>query len=1143
MSLIDPNLLQLIGLGSTGDPDVADGRHLRWLFHRTLGFPRTGFKLTRRPSLVKLNFEAPPPGTPPIRSQLTRQTELGTGARMRFASGLTVSKEGGFVFGPAESGGQPLLRLDTRLVSVDFGAEGSPPPTSGELMSNPAAYVLITIARRSRSGFAVARAYYNGRPTLRLVDRAAVGGDLRSHVADLAADVTTAAAAFRVLSYGERLVGVGAVVRRDALASAAVAGRGLRPQWPHPPIADPNPFVTETLLLHGGLIEHIDLNGHDANLLRVQWITTRDLLTAQGWTELKRFPLPLTDAPDVYPAWAPDPGEKVAALRLNTAVPSRQAPWDRENGAGQPMLQPSAATSVSASIDRRYLGPEFEPVDVAMREFLRGELLQVVPQCLVQVTERLEPDPGDASGPEPMEVTVAPFDMLYGASVDPYVARELGLSALDTFDPGGIYDYAIEAGFATIWVQWVIQPRVGRDRAERLRAALAGKPAEWKDHREFAPFSIASVLTGLKQVPAVSLDAPVDLKADVIPDPERRPVQALVHVHWARGATNLFESPEDVRVLHAFMRESGAGDVLLHHRDDETKLLAPHLPTPYGEPEPRLHLVDRGVPSHAVHTWKVAAMDLFGRVSPNAAVTAEVRDTIPPPAPANVATTLVGDATSGPAWTNVLVAFDWMPAHEALAPDLSFFELNLRQGLVASADILLPTTWGRFETTPGAAAGPVRLAFPSLVASGVPAGVTIAAEATALAEGGQRIVVDISPIASPFDATGYARVAAAVRAVDTFDNASAFALAQGERVNLFVPPPPTFAADPLRATPADAQNRSWFRAALPSIPDARVRVLRSSAVALLAASGTDPAAFAALDIPNQVGLLRTLAVSHREPFATDHEQPLAADGGGYLMEFAGFDRGLTVIHIAVENRNGARSPWPSSPAAFLVVAVPRAAAPPPPLVRDIRVGDGSVRLAIAPDVTASTRGLALYRARRADDATDIRRMRPVAKIAIPTPPSDEPAVVVDSGLFNDVDYFYRVVAIGDGDVRSAPTGAMRATPISQGPPAPPHVNAIERDPTQPDRRLVRLLVPRRDYPLFLFRRRQFAPAWEAPSGIGVGTDGRLDLAMLVTTPDTAGYQVVVDDVVPVADTTWSYFARIEDPRGRVAASAPLMEPA
>ena len=47
VSLIDPNLLQLIGLGSKGDQDLPDGRHLRWIFHRLLGFPRTGFRLTQ----------------------------------------------------------------------------------------------------------------------------------------------------------------------------------------------------------------------------------------------------------------------------------------------------------------------------------------------------------------------------------------------------------------------------------------------------------------------------------------------------------------------------------------------------------------------------------------------------------------------------------------------------------------------------------------------------------------------------------------------------------------------------------------------------------------------------------------------------------------------------------------------------------------------------------------------------------------------------------------------------------------------------------------------------------------------------------------------------------------------------------------
>ena len=158
-----------------------------------------------------------------------------------------------------------------------------------------------------------------------------------------------------------------------------------------------------------------------------------------------------------------------------------------------------------------------------MREFLKGEVTQIVPQALVQVTERLEPELDNSTGPQAMDVTVSPFDLLYGASADPQVARELGLAALDIDDPGGIYDYAVEAGFATLWAQWVLQPRIARERADRLRAELAGRPAEWKDRREFAPFSIASLITGLEQADAVSIEAPADLRVDVVPDATRQP--------------------------------------------------------------------------------------------------------------------------------------------------------------------------------------------------------------------------------------------------------------------------------------------------------------------------------------------------------------------------------------------------------------------------------------------------------------------------------------------------------------------------------------------------------------------------------------------------------------------------------------------
>src|SRR5205085_1095900 len=79
-------------------------------------------------------------------------------------------------------------------------------------------------------------------------------------------------------------------------------------------------------------------------------------------------------------------------------------------------------------------------------------------------------------------------------------------------------------------------------------------------------------------------------------------------------------------------------------------------------------------------------MDLFGRVSAPAVVSADVRDTIPPPAPGNVAAELLGDATTGTgSWDAVTVGFDWTPTDAALAPDLDHLELHLRQGALESA--------------------------------------------------------------------------------------------------------------------------------------------------------------------------------------------------------------------------------------------------------------------------------------------------------------------------------------------------------------------------------------------------------------------------------------------------------------------------
>ncbi|HYQ03289.1 MAG TPA: hypothetical protein VER96_31660 [Polyangiaceae bacterium] len=1145
MSIIDPNLLQLVGLGAQGDADLPDGRHLRWLFHRLLGFPRTGFRLARRPSLLGVNFEAPPPGSPPVRAQLTRQAELGAAARVRFPSGLTVSKAGGFVFGPATSGGQSLLRIDEAGLALDFGAEGATPPTSGELLSSPAAYVLLTVARRKRSGLVVARGFYDGRPTRRLVDQAAIGGDLRAHLADLAVAIATVGDTQRALSRADRVTGAGAIARRDALAVMTLAVRGLGVRWARPPIADPNPFVIETLLLHGGLLEHLDVTGHDAALLRVQWVTSRDLVAASGWVDVGRYFLPLTDAPSIYPAWTTDSTEKVARTRLAAAPPRRAAPWDREDGGAPPLLLDAAPVSVAASLAARYLGAELKPIDAAMREFLKRELTELVPQALVRVSERVEPDPTVPSAPEPMTVAISPFDMLYGASADPQVARLLGLSTVDAIDPPGVYDYVVEAGFPALWVQRLLQPATAKTQLARLQGQLGGAPIAWngdRADRAFRPLSIISVLTGLRQAPAATLAAPSDLQAEVIPDAARAPVQARVRLHWAPGAGNLFQAADDARVLHVLTRASAGGDRLLHHRDDDTKLLAPHLPTPYGAPT-RLNLVDRALPSYGEQTWKVAAMDLFGRMSPSATVTADVRDTLAPPPPARVAARLPGDATAGPAWTGLEIGFDWLPAHEALAPDLKAFELSVRQGVVTSAEEPLDATWGKLETTPGATTAALRLSWPLLAVEGAPSSTTIAVSTTPLDGGGQRITVTLSPVAIPYDSSGYARVAVAARAIDAEGNASAFAVARVERVDLFVPPPPSYAADPLLATPPDAHNRCWLRLPLPALPNCRVRVLRAPAVALLAASGTSAEAFEALSVQDRVGLLRTLAVTHREPFAADHTNPRPADGGAYLVELGGFDRGLTVLTLVVENANGARAPWPTTPGPFLVGTVPRVAALPVPLVRELRVSDRSATFTISADPTRQTRTLAVYRTRAAADADDVRRMRLVAEVALTDPNSDAPTQLIDAGLFEEVDYFYRLVAIGEGGLRSSPTGAMRVTPLPQGPPTAPVVRAIERDAAQPSLRRVRLLIARRDYPVYLLRRLPLAPTWEAARGTTVGADGLIDVAALAATPDPAGYELVIEDLVAAPDERYSYMARVQNRRGRATAGQPLGEPA
>ncbi len=101
-AFIEPSLLQIIGLGTEGDPYLPDGRHLRWLMHRELGFPRSGFHLVRRRSLAPWNEKVV------LAMGVLRQQSLVQGSLtpaeatadggLRCGSGLTVHRAGGLAF-------------------------------------------------------------------------------------------------------------------------------------------------------------------------------------------------------------------------------------------------------------------------------------------------------------------------------------------------------------------------------------------------------------------------------------------------------------------------------------------------------------------------------------------------------------------------------------------------------------------------------------------------------------------------------------------------------------------------------------------------------------------------------------------------------------------------------------------------------------------------------------------------------------------------------------------------------------------------------------------------------------------------------------------------------------------------------------
>jgi hypothetical protein len=976
---VDPNLLSIVGVGLSSDLDVPDGRHLRWFIGATLGFPRSGLLLRRHASKVNVNWDPAGPPDPLIQQSGLTQADLGFGPFHRFDNGLTVGKAGNFAYTTTAPNTPPMLRVDAQPVTCDFGitGPGSPPFPPSPMLSQPAAFVRLTILRRKQTGFAIATGSYDARGSFIVQDVGGVGFE-------------------RTLSFAERRMDSERLACADADAQRVLERRGLLPRPPSslsPGLApvDPNGWVTQTVLLHGGWLDHIEITGNDAVLARIQWIPVRDYAGSPGWDDVERFFLPLTDDPGIYPAWTTKTGEEVMKERLLLAPPRRNVPWD------------DPSRSVDTNLVDRYLGDTAASIDEAMRLFLKGQVSAVIPQSYVEVEQTLDSTgPGE---PETVKALVRPFDHLYAAAADPQVARMLGLMTTDTTDPGSVYDYTVLMAVSPLWTEWALFPEQAEIDAKVLRDR--GIDGGFGVDQFTRPDACLAMATAIKRDISFPPSAPADLQARVDHDVSLRPVQARVELSWQAESMTTFASDPRARLFYTLSRSGVSGDVLLHHKDEDSGLLMPHLPTRRQPPNGRLRLVDNEIPDWGLFTWRLRGMDVWGRFSPEADVTADVQDIIPPPAPTSIEAALIGDSSGAPAWTSLFTAFDWSAGQALLAPDLDRFEIHLRQGEVDRAVANNPSTWGHFEHSAGGIAPPVILRWPALTLESLPAGLTGTAGTEPIpAEegGGVRILLHIGPVQAPFDATERAVVSVTVRAIDTFANASAFgAHAAAIRFNEAIPPIPQMPGDVAIASRPDALGLSSFTIDWPDLGGGHVRVLRVAGRTLLAAANQDMDAYDALDHPAQAGLLRGLALTHEQLFNADHEYPYLARAGSHRAMLPARETGLTVFVIEPVNATGLRTPWPTDPHAFLVVAVPRLRPAEPPLVREVRAGDRRVTVRIAPSPTGDVAAFRVYRARSVADVQDVRRMRLIGE---QPPASIDDTIVEDEGLYPDVDYWY-----------------------------------------------------------------------------------------------------------------------------------------
>lgn len=1213
---INPSLLQLAALGIEDDAYLPDGRHLRWSFSPDLGFPRTGFRLVRRPS--------PLPWTSKRDDVTVRRAPLFANhiadGEIRHREGIHVTAADGSLDG-AGTERFAGVSVGSDTVRIRFTEDGTE-----RAASTPACWVMVRYRHRNHGSIAASAVFVDGDST-RIQDRGASGRNLadvlgrlidtvdvtdivdfdavrrldgvehlptltdasidddqltkrRKRVVIDAGDLAELDDTVDATSVTKRVSPVrrfdGPVVRPSKPATAArkrraadepnsgrqdatpsrrkktdrgpfvsvprfsgvppvdvgpILGGGIGGSRPGTGAGDADEWVTGTFLLNGSVIDEVHVTGRFAELELVEWITVDEYADADGWQSVDRLFLPIDGDDVTYPA-QPESGETVAKQRLEHAPPTALAPWD------EPTWPPDPATEseIDREHQRRYLDG-YDDLAKALETLVATEVKEAVPQRAVRYGED-EPmsavggTTDDLSG---SSIGVPLLDMLQVASLDPAVARMLGLATTDYEAPDEHVDYMVSANWWTLWVWGVLAPH-SRDRildmfAERdpdengVRLPLPRTTHRDPTHRARLPQSqqatVVSVATDVSVAARDPVTSPTGLDSDVTPRVGARTAPATVSLSWDAQDANLFT--DDGHVAYAVRRRHDGADESIARDDPETDpaLPLPNLPASTGD-----HTFTDRAPELGDSTYRVSGMDLWGRWSDFADTTATVADTVPPPAPTGLRAELVGD--DGPTW-DLTLSFDWTGGQRQLAPDTARFEIHCEQGTVDRSF----AGWNGCETQAGVHS-PLSVSWDDLAVatplSGVTATVDPASAATDRAANAH-ITVTIPDVHAPFDPTDHrARVSVTVVAVDDSGNASDPARrAVADRVDPVEPTTEPLVLEPQVATWPDADGYSYWTAEWSGQPaGSRTQVLRAPQARLLAAAGESLTTFDARDTTDRVQRLRVIATdpANQHAFSPDHEQPYDDGETRHQVALPANDRGWTVVTVRHTGPTGTRAPWPTADDRFAVVRTPPTARPPTPELTATtdRDAPGEIQLAVAPDTSGATDTVRLYRTADRGAVEDVRNMRPL----VPISTTDGDPTVVQDGVPPDRWYAYRAVAESAGGLRSPPTEPVWVRAETNQPPSPPVIRTLIQPASGSQDREISVTVAGYDLEVTLERRLLGTRHWST-----VKTWQLADL-----TAERSPRDVTLHDRVPrdKADARFEYRVLVVDRRDVTATS-------